>query len=143
LAQIEGFVDQSFLLALLGNSEVNLPDKHTFVGGISLTLIENGGVVTDLPSGAEITLVFENLTEYPDANFVVLYFDQNQWVEVPFEIIDGNVTVETQNSGIYVLVITPSTSYVPGSDALAWLKNTYRDLVIWFQSLPLIFRTSS
>jgi hypothetical protein len=143
LAQVEGFVDQSFLLVLLGNSEVDLPDEHTFVSGISLTLIKNGSVVTDLPPGAEITLVFENLTEYPDANFAVLYFDNSQWVDVPFEIIDGNVTVAAQNPGIYVLVITPSTAYVPGGDALAWLKNTYRDLVIWFQNLSLIFKASS
>jgi len=87
-----------------------LPTDNEFVGGINITLLQDGTPVSELPSGTSMSLSFDLPEGVSGESLAILYWDQTanggagDWVEQSFSIEDGKIVALIDMPGTYVLI---------------------------------------
>ncbi len=96
---------------MLDNVDANnlpgaLPNGYSFVMGLDLGILSEGKLIEDLPNGTSIQLDFPILGG-PKAQFAVLHWDGNQWIEISQQSSDNQdfyQIVTMDKTGIFILV---------------------------------------
>ncbi|MCX6068795.1 MAG: hypothetical protein NT121_24100, partial [Chloroflexi bacterium] len=140
LASLCGYstiVDQTVEVSMPGN----LPDSNSFVGGINLTILQDGNPVNVLPDGAIIILSFEIPAGMSGESLALLYWDSaaGAWVEKSATVEDGKlVAFNIEAPGTFVVVnkkVTAQTDPQPVTGS----SDFYSLVAAWLKELAQLF----
>ena len=124
-----------------GSLVAALPDGNDFVGGINITLLQNGVPVSELPSGTNMTLSFDLPTGTTGESLALLYWDPTAnggaggWIEQSVSIEDGQVIAMIDMPGTFVLVDKNANEEAQAPSGLAWVSDFYVTVTQWFEAL--------
>jgi hypothetical protein len=96
--------------ALEGSLRSALSQGNAFVGGINITLLQNGAPVSSLPTGASIILSFDLPAGMNGDTLAILYWDpaanggKGGWLEKAVSLENGQVVTTVDVPGTFVLV---------------------------------------
>jgi hypothetical protein len=124
---------------LEGNLIAPVPAGNAFVGGIKITLLQNGAPISVLPTGASITLSFELPAGMTGENLVLLYWDPTTnggaggWVEKSVSVENGQVVAMVDMPGTFILV-DKSTATAQENNLSSLLVNFFKDVLQAFST---------
>ena len=115
-----------------------LLDGNAFVGGIDITLLQDGLPIDTLPAGTGLTLLFELPTGMTGETLAVLYWDPaanggaGGWVEKSISIENGKVVATLDGPGTFVLVDKSAATAQNGSSPTVAQENGLSSLLVNF-----------
>jgi hypothetical protein len=122
-----------------GGLPAAFPGGDAYVGGINITLLQNGVPVSILPAGASITLSFDLPVGITGETLAILYWDPTAnggtggWVEQSVSVENGQVLVAVDMPGTFVLV-DKSTATAQENNLPSLLVNFFKDVLQAFST---------